>query len=129
MVGLAIYGAIQAHLKQPLAFPGDYAAWDREFCQSTALLNAYFEEWAVLARDAANEAFNIQDGLPFTWGRFWASLAEWYGTSWTPPESDEGKYRVTESRWVDTPRGYVSFLRPFLPRTIIINCTLTMFVV
>ncbi|KAJ0413957.1 hypothetical protein BJY00DRAFT_295991 [Aspergillus carlsbadensis] len=106
MVGLAIYGAIQAHLKQPLAFPGDYAAWDREYCQSTALLNAYFEEWAVLTGDAANEAFNIQDGLSFTWGRFWANLAEWYGTTWTPPESDEAKYRVTESRWADTPRGY-----------------------
>ncbi|KAL3462669.1 hypothetical protein BJX64DRAFT_299414 [Aspergillus heterothallicus] len=106
MVGLAIYGAIQAHLNQPLAFPGDYAAWDREYCQSTALLNAYFEEWAALTESAANEAFNIQDGLSFTWGRFWANLAQWYGTTWTPPEVDESKYRVTESRWADTPRGY-----------------------
>lgn len=106
MVGLSIYASVQAHLKQPLAFPGDYAAWDREFCQSTALLNGYFEEWALLTDAAANEAFNIQDGLPFTWGRFWTYLAEWYGTTWTPPETDEAKYRVSTSRYVQTPRGY-----------------------
>ena len=107
MVGLAIYAAIQAHLKQPLAFPGDYAAWDREYCQSTAMLNAYFEEWAALTGAAKNEDFNIQDGLPFTWGRFWVYLAGWFGTTWTPPEADESKYREYESRWKETPRGYV----------------------
>ncbi|KAH8697578.1 hypothetical protein BGW36DRAFT_407565 [Talaromyces proteolyticus] len=106
MVGLAIYGAVQAHLHRPLAFPGDYTAWDREYCQSTALLNAYFEEWAALTDRAANEAFNIQDGLPFTWGRFWAYLASWYGTGWKAPEEDKSKYRVNVSRHVQTPRGY-----------------------
>lgn len=34
MVGFAVYGAVQAHLKQPVSFPGDYLAWDREYCQS-----------------------------------------------------------------------------------------------
>ncbi|KAL1995878.1 hypothetical protein VTN49DRAFT_744 [Thermomyces lanuginosus] len=106
MIGLAVYGAVQAHLKQPLAFPGDYAAWDREYCQSTALLNAHFEEWAVLTEQAANEAFNIQDGTSFTWGRLWPYLARWYGTTWTPPEEDQSKYRATQSRHVRTPRGY-----------------------
>ena len=106
MIGLAIYAAIQAHLNQPLYFPGDYIAWDREVCQSTALLNAYFEEWAVLSPDAENQAFNIQDGLPFTWGRFWPSLAEWYGTTWEAPEVERGKYRAATSRHVQTPRGY-----------------------
>ncbi|CAK7235566.1 hypothetical protein SBRCBS47491_009336 [Sporothrix bragantina] len=106
MVGLAIYGAVQAHRGLPLAFPGDYAAWDREYCQSTALLNAYLEEWAVLTDDAANEAFNVQDGTSFTWGRFWPYLANWFGTTWTPPETDESKYRVTASRWPEPPRGY-----------------------
>lgn len=105
MVGLSIYASVQAHLNQPLAFPGDYVAWDREYCQSTAMLNGYFEEWALLTDAAANEAFNIQDGLPFTWGRFWMYLAEWYGTTWTPPETDEAKYRVSTSRYVETPRG------------------------
>ncbi|KAJ5744275.1 hypothetical protein N7533_009145 [Penicillium manginii] len=106
MIGLAIYGAIQSYLKKPLDFPGDYAAWDREFCQSTALLNAHFEEWAVLTDKAANEAFNIQDGQSFTWGRFWPYLASWFNIPWNPPEADPSKYRVTTCRHVDTPRGY-----------------------
>lgn len=109
MIGLAIYGAIQSYLKKPLDFPGDYAAWDREFCQSTALLNAHFEEWAVLTDKAANEAFNIQDGQSFTWGRFWPYLASWFGIAWNPPEADSSKFRVTTCRHVDTPRGYVTF--------------------
>lgn len=106
MVGISVYGSVCAYLKEPLAFPGDYAGWDREHCQSTALLNSYFYEWTVFNPDAGNEAFNVQDGLPFTWGRFWAYLAGWYGTSWTPPEADESKYRVNESRHAATPRGY-----------------------
>ncbi len=72
------------------------------------MLNAYLEEWAVLTKEAGNEAFNAQDGLPFTWGRLWSYLANWYGTTWTPPEADESKYRVFESRHKEgTPRGYV----------------------
>jgi len=39
--------------------------------ESTAMLNGYFEEWCVLTENVANEAFNIQDGLNFTWGKFW----------------------------------------------------------
>lgn len=107
MVGFAIYASVQAHLQQPLEFPGDYLAWDREMCQSTALLDAYLEEWAVLTPEAKNEAFNVQDGLPFTWGRFWAYLAGWYGVGWTPPVEDQGKYRETISRAKETPRGLV----------------------
>ena len=107
MVGLSIYASVQAHLGRPLAFPGDYAAWDREICQSTAMVNAYLEEWAVLTPDAANQAFNVQDGVAFTWSRFWPYLAAWFGISWTPPKTDPKKYRTTISRAVETPRGCV----------------------
>ncbi|XMA16762.1 hypothetical protein WAI453_009553 [Rhynchosporium graminicola] len=107
MVGIAVYASVQAHLNRPLEFPGDYIAWDREFCQSTATLNAYLEEWAVLTPEAGNEAFNSQDGLPFTWSRLWPYLASWYRTNWSPPEPDTSKYRSTESRHKNgTPRGY-----------------------
>lgn len=105
MVGIGVYAAVQAKLGRPVQFPGDYIAWDREFCQSTAIMNAYLEEWAVLNPKAGNEAFNAQDGLPFTWGRLWPYLGKWYGTSWTPPEDDPAKYKVVESRWKETPRG------------------------
>ena len=107
MVGLSAYCAVQAYLGEPIAFPGDYIAWDREYCQSTGLLNAYLEEWAVLNPEAGNEAFNAQDGLPFTWGRLWPYLGAWYGAKWTPPEMDEAKYSTFRSRWEETPRGYV----------------------
>ncbi len=107
MVGIAVYASVQAHLGQALAFPGDYVAWDREYCQSTATMNAYLQEWAVLTPEAGNQAFNAQDGLPFTWGRFWPYLANWYGTAgWTPPDPDPSKYRRYESRHSEgTPRG------------------------
>ena len=105
MVGISAYAAVQAHLGQPIAFPGDYIAWDREYCQSSGMLNAYLEEWAVLTPEAGNEAFNVQDGLNFTWGRLWPYLGAWYGSGWTPPEIDELKYQTYTSRWEETPRG------------------------
>lgn len=71
----------------------------------SAMLNAYLEEWAVLNPNTGNQAFNAQDGTPFTWSRFWPYLASWYGTGWSPPEDDPSKYRTTESRWTETPRG------------------------
>ncbi|KAK0650023.1 hypothetical protein B0T16DRAFT_389965 [Cercophora newfieldiana] len=106
LVGFGIYAAVQAHLNQPIRFPGDYGAWDREQVQSTALLNAYFEEWMVLNENAANQAFNIHDGQCFTWGRLWPMLARWYNAAWVPPESDESKYRVMTLPNPSTPRGH-----------------------
>lgn len=82
LLGISIYAAVTAHLRRKLLYPGDLAGWDREHCQSSGLLNGYFEEWVVLNEAAGDEAFNIQDGLPFTWGRFWPELAGWYGVEW-----------------------------------------------
>ncbi len=69
MVSLSAYAAVQAKMEQPIAFPGDFVACDGEFCQSTGILNAYLKEWVALTPAVANEAFNVQGGLPFTWGR------------------------------------------------------------
>lgn len=107
IIGLSIYAAVQAHLKKPLVFPGDYTAWDREHCQSTALLNSYLEEWAALSPNTGNEAFNMQDGSPFTYGRLWQYLAQWYGTNWTRPETDESRYHAIHGTYDVPPRGYV----------------------
>lgn len=93
-----MYASVQAHLKQPLYFPGDYLAWDKviyrfpstighlssdhelqEFCESSAGLNSLLSEWAVLTPEAGNEAFNAQDGLAFTWSRLWPYLASYVG--------------------------------------------------
>ena len=106
MIGISIYASVRAYLKQKLHYPGDGIGWDREHCQSTGILNSYFHEWCVLTDKTGDEAFNIQDGLPFTWGRFWAYLADWYGLEWTPPDPDQSKYRSMESRHKTPPRGY-----------------------
>jgi hypothetical protein len=105
LIGFGIYAAVQAHLGQPISFPGDYRAWDREQVQSTGLLNAYFEEWLVLTETTANETFNIHDGQSFSWGRLWPYLAQWYKVDWCPPEEDEDKYRVMTLPSRTTPRG------------------------
>lgn len=95
MFGFAVYAAVSARLKQPLKFPGDYLAWDKEFCESSAMLNSYLSEYvsceyalsllaleccadggyAIVTEQCADEAFNAQDGLAFTWSRFWPYLA------------------------------------------------------
>lgn len=106
LIGIGIYAAVQAYLGQPISFPGDYRAWDREQAQSTGQLNANFQEWLALTDSTANEAFNIHDGLNFTWGRLWPSLAKWYGTEWNTPETDESKYRAMKFPFEKTPRGY-----------------------
>lgn len=105
LIGFGIYASVQAHLGQSISFPGDYRAWDREQHQSTGLLNAHFQEWLVLTEQTANEAFNIHDGLSFTWGRLWPYLAQWYGVGWNPPEVDESKYRTMTLQIPTTPRG------------------------
>lgn len=105
LIGFGVYAAVQAHLKKPISFPGDYRAWDREQVQSTGFLNAYFEEWLVLSEHTANEAFNIHDGQSFTWGRLWPYLAQWFGVDWNPPEQDESKYRVARLPFPQFPRG------------------------
>ncbi|KAF2165048.1 hypothetical protein M409DRAFT_24434 [Zasmidium cellare ATCC 36951] len=96
--GIAVYAAVQKYLGRPLQFPGGFTAWDKESCQSTAMLNAYFEEWCVLTEQAANEAFNIQDGLNFTFSRLWPYLADWYDMPWEPPSLNESKYGWAASR-------------------------------
>ncbi|KAL2200154.1 NAD(P)-binding-like protein [Corynascus similis CBS 632.67] len=106
LIGFGIYAAVQAYLGQPIAFPGDYHAWDREQVQSTGMLNAYFEEWLVLNVTTANEAFNIHDGQSFTWGRLWPYLASWYGVEWLPPAEEEERYRTMKLPSPTTPRGY-----------------------
>ncbi|MCJ1300163.1 hypothetical protein MMC08_002957 [Hypocenomyce scalaris] len=100
---LCVYAAVQAHLTQPLVFPGDYVAWDKEQIQSTAMLNSYMSEWAALTPAAGDQAFNAGDDFPFYWSRFWPILAGWYGVPWLPPDAN-AEYKVMEMP--HTPRGY-----------------------
>ncbi|KAM5472880.1 hypothetical protein MauCBS54593_002593 [Microsporum audouinii] len=75
MYPLGIFGAIQAYLGRPLVYPGELASYMMPVDLSTATLNSYLEEWAVLTPKAANQAFNACDNSAFTWAAFWPIFA------------------------------------------------------
>ncbi|OQU95811.1 hypothetical protein CLAIMM_01978 isoform 1 [Cladophialophora immunda] len=102
---LAVYASVQRHLGGKLAFPGDWAAWDKEQTQSSARLNSYLSEWALLTPAAANQAFNAADGGPFTWGTLWCELARWFGLECVPPD-EHAEYREVPLAHDQPPRGY-----------------------
>lgn len=87
---LAIYAAVCAHLGEPLAFPAGVAAWQNPQEVSSARMNAYLEEWAVLQPDtaAAGQKFNACDGSAFAWEGTWPVVAGWYGLPWKGPEEE-----------------------------------------
>lgn len=102
---LAAYAAVCRHLKVPLEFPADIASWQMHQSTSSAMMNAYMEEWAVLAAPAKDHKFNTCDGCAFTWEACWPRVAGWYGIKWTGPDTDPGaKYLERETRF--NPRGY-----------------------
>lgn len=102
---LAIYACVCKHLGEPLAFPGDRFAWQVPTDHSSAMLNAYFAEWAMLSENAQNERFNCVDDSEWTYETFWPRLAGWYGIPWTGPCEDG--LTVVEWGIRPPPRGYV----------------------
>lgn len=108
---LALYCAIQAHLGQPLEFPGGNAEWQNPQDQSSAMLNAYMEEWSVLIEQKSlGEKWNAIDNSAFTWEGFWPVLAKWYGIDYTGPKTEGLK--SFQSAHDPPPRGYVRHHRP-----------------
>lgn len=77
------------------------------YTQSSAILNAYLEEWSVLSPDTANQAFNAGDDSPFTWAKCWPKLAGWYESKYEGPSMDESLYQTQEIGHDPPPRGYV----------------------
>ena len=63
---------------------------------STARMNAYMEEWAVLTPRAVNHKFNTYDDSPFTWEAAWPRVAGWYGISHAGPDPDKSVYTEQE---------------------------------
>lgn len=101
---LAIYASVCKHLNQPLVYWGDRISWQALESQSSAMLNGYLEEWAVLTEKAANQKFNCCDNSAFSNESFWPKLAGWYGLGWVGP-SEEGLTEV-ELGYDPPPRGY-----------------------
>ncbi|GAO50907.1 hypothetical protein SAICODRAFT_91654 [Saitoella complicata NRRL Y-17804] len=104
-IPLGIYAAVQKALGRNLHFPGDIRAWDTIQDQSSAYLNAYFEEWCALSESCDNESFNLTDGSPFSYGKFWPKLAERYGLEYTKP-SEKGVYQKVDMPYDPPPRGF-----------------------
>jgi nucleoside-diphosphate-sugar epimerase len=102
---IGLYASICRHMGEPLVFPGDLAAWDCPATNSSAMLNAYMAEWAVLSPAAANQSLNMTDDSAFTWGRLWQKLAGWYGMDCVPPSADASEYRQADFKY-DPPRGF-----------------------
>ncbi|KAL9088197.1 MAG: hypothetical protein Q9165_006324 [Trypethelium subeluteriae] len=93
---LAVYASVCRRLGQPLRFPGDVPAWQMGSSMSSAMLNAYMEEWMVLA-GPTDQRYNVCDGSAFAWEGFWPRLAGWYGLEWRGP-AEEG-YVEVETRF------------------------------
>lgn len=105
---LAIYVIVQKHLGRALEFPSDLAAWEANVAMSSAQMNSYLSEWAVLTDSAKNESFNAADDCPFTWGKFWPRLAEEFDMPYTRPmpERDPSPYASIELPHDPPPRGF-----------------------
>lgn len=105
---LAIYAIVQRHLGQPLEHPGDLTAWETNHTMSSAQMNGYLAEWAVLTDSARNESFNAADGCPFTFGKFWPNLARRLDMTYTRPRSEGGsaQYHEVEFPYSPPPRGF-----------------------
>lgn len=103
---LGVFASIHAHLGRPMVYPADLPSFGRVQDMSSAMLNGYLEEWAVLNPAAANEAFNACDCSQFTYGKFWPILARWYGVGYQLPDED-APYKSLQSPYEPPPRGYV----------------------
>lgn len=83
---LAVYASVTKALGEGLTFPGSLKSWQSPQSQSSAMLNAYMEEWAAIAPRAAYKKFNAFDDSAFTWSSFWPRLAQAYGLDYAQPE-------------------------------------------
>jgi len=103
---LAIYAAVSKHLGEPLVYTSDITSWQNTVAMSSAMINAYLEEWSVLTPTAGNQKFNVVDNSAFTWEQFWPKLAGWYGVeSQGPDMSKDAVFTERETAYDPPPRG------------------------
>jgi len=84
---------------------GTRAALEQIHDVGSAIHNGIFMEWQMLAPQAANQIFNLNDGTPFSWLRFWEWYSRFFGLDWEPPlaEDDPTAHWTTYSTSDDTP--------------------------
>lgn len=82
---IAVYASISKELGVPLRFPGRPGAYDSLLEMTDAGLLAHAAVWAATAPNAANQAFNINNGDLFRWSELWPKIADWFGLPVAPP--------------------------------------------
>ncbi|PGH32246.1 hypothetical protein GX50_04977 [[Emmonsia] crescens] len=102
---LGVFAAVHAHLGKPLVFPGNVASFDVIRDLSSARLNSYLAEWAVLNPDTPNEAFNACDCSAVTPGALWTTLAKIYGVEYKVPDP-KAEYQSLTLPFDPPPRGF-----------------------
>lgn len=75
---IAVYATISKKLNIPLRFPGKIGAYDTLLEMTDATLLAKATVWAATEPQAANQAFNINNGDLFRWKDLWPKIAEYF---------------------------------------------------
>jgi nucleoside-diphosphate-sugar epimerase len=86
VTGLATFAAISRELGVPLRFPGSWGTWSALHQTMDALLLGRASLWALDAREARDQVFNISNGDAFRWRHMWGVLAEVYGVEVGEPQ-------------------------------------------
>ena len=75
---IAVYATISKKLNIPLRFPGKIGAYDSLLEMTDASLLAKATVWAATEPQAANQAFNINNGDLFRWKDLWPKIAQYF---------------------------------------------------
>ncbi|HEX8024427.1 SDR family oxidoreductase [Mucilaginibacter sp.] len=82
---IAVYATISKELGLPLRFPGKPGAYDKLMEMTDAGLLAKATVWAATTPQAANRAFNINNGDLFRWNELWPKIAAYFKMEVAPP--------------------------------------------
>ena len=75
---IAVYASVSKELGIPLRFPGKIGAFQTLMEMTDATLLAKATVWAATNPQAANQAFNINNGDLFRWKELWPKLAAYF---------------------------------------------------
>ncbi|MFA1238339.1 SDR family oxidoreductase [Serratia odorifera] len=84
-LSIAVYASISKALNLPLRFPGKPGAYHSLLEMTDAGLLANATLWAATEPQAANQAFNINNGDLFRWSEMWPKIADYFALPVAPP--------------------------------------------
>jgi len=82
---IAVYASISKELNVPFRFPGKPGAYHPLIELTDADLLAKATVWAATTPEAANQAFNINNGDLFRWEEMWPKIGRYFGLETAPP--------------------------------------------